>query len=88
MKKVLNGEGRINIVITHTQEKKPFNGHEILCIQKKNLYIYIYIFYIGKLHMHPIDFEPNLDVHPFLWEEEVPFVSLSAQNLQSIQARR
>ena len=82
MKKVLNGEGRIDIVITHTQEKKPFNGHEILCIQK------IYIFYMGKLHMHLIDFEPNLNVHPFLWEEEVPFVSSSAQNLQGIQARR
>lgn len=45
-------------------------------------------FYIGKLHMHPIDFEPNLNVHQFLWEEKVPFVSLSAQNLQKHPSKK
>jgi hypothetical protein len=47
------------------------------------VFLFFILIFIGKLHMHPVGFVPDLTVHPFLWKEEVPFVGLDAQNLQS-----
>ena len=42
-------------------------------------------FLVGKLHMHPLGFEPhNPTLHPFLWEKEVPFELEFIVNVSSI----
>ena len=42
-------------------------------------------FLVGKLHMHPLGFEPhNPTLHPFLWEKEVPFELVFIVNVSFI----